>query len=75
MANTPSANDLQAAFAFLRFDPIVGKPSYKTILKLETQATRNAASVVIRLPPTHTNLSGIVKQPVVYILRVGAPFP
>ena len=42
---------------------------------METQATRNAATVVIRLPPSNTNLSVIVKQPTVYILRVGAPVP
>ena len=75
MTNAPSANDLRAAFTFSRFDPIVGKLFYKTLFKLETQATRNAATVVIRLPPPHTNLSGIVEQPVVYILQVGAPFP
>ena len=45
------------------------------VSKLETQATRNAATVVIRLPQPHTKLSGIVKQPAVYILRVVAPFP
>ena len=75
MANAPSANDLRAAFTFLRLDPIVGKPSYKKLFKLETQATRNAATVIICLPPPYTNLSGIVEQPTVYILRVGAPFP
>ena len=73
--NAPSADYLQAAFIFSRFDPIEGGPSYKTLFKLETQATRNAATVVIRLSPPHTNLSGIVKQPAVYVLRVEAPFP
>ena len=73
--NAPSADGIRAAFTFLRFDPIVGEPSYKTLFKLETQATRNAATVVIRLSPPHTNLSGTVKQPAVYILRVGVPFP
>ena len=75
MVNAPSADDLRADFTFSRFNPIKGKPSYETFFKLETQATRNAATVVIRLPPPHTNLSGIVEQPAVYILRVGAPFP
>ena len=75
MENAPSADDLRAAFTFLWFDPIVGEPSYETLFKLETQATRNAAKFVIRLPPPHTNLYGIFKQPVVYILQVGAPFP
>ena len=27
------------------------------------------------LPPPHTNLAGIIKQPAVYIVRFGAPFP
>ena len=75
MTNTPSAYDLQVAFTFSRFDPIVGEPYYKTLFKLETQATRNAVTAVIRLLPPHTNLSGIVEQTAVYILRVGAPFP
>ena len=75
IANAPSADDLRAAFTFSRFDPIVGEPSYKTLFKFETQATCNAATVVIRLPSPHTNLSGIVKHPAVYILQVGSPFP
>ena len=75
MANAPSTVDLRAAFKLSRFDPIVGKPSYETLFNLETQTTCNAATVVILLPPPHTNLSVIVKQPTVYILRVGAPFP
>ena len=74
IVNAPSANDLRAAFMFSRFDPIVGEPSYETLFKLENQATRNAATVVIRLPPPHMTLSGIVKQPAVYILRVGSHF-
>ena len=65
VANAPSPNDLQAAFMFSRFDPTVGKPSYETLLKLETQATRNAATVVICLPPTHKNPYGIFEQPAV----------
>ena len=75
MVNAPSADDLRAAFIFLRFDPIAGEPSYEILFKLVTQVTRNAATVLIRLPPPHPNLSGIVKQPAVYILRVRAPFP
>ena len=75
MANAPSTDDLRAALTFSRFDPIVGEPSYETLFKLETQATRNDAAVVIRLHPPHTNLSGIVEHPAVYILRVGPPFP
>ena len=75
MANAPSAYDLRSAFTFSQFDPIVGKPSYETLFKFETQATHNTATVVIRLPPSHTNLYGIVEHPVFYILRVGAPLP
>ena len=75
MITIPSADDIKAAFTFAKFDPIVGEPSYDTLYKLETQATRNAATVTIGLPPPHTNLSGIVEQPAVYALRVGAPFP
>ena len=69
-ANAPYADDLRAAFALSRFDPIVGKPSYKKLFKLETQATRNTTTVVIHLTPPHTNLYGIVEKPTVYILRV-----
>ena len=75
MVSSPSADDLRAAFTFTRFDPIQGEPSYESLYKLETQATRNAATVAVRLPPPHINLSGIVEQPAVYVLRVGAPFP
>ena len=42
---------------------------------METQATRNAATFVLRLPPPYKNLSGIVEQPVVYILWVRTPLP
>ena len=75
MENAPSADDLQEAFILSRINLIVGKPYYETRFKLETQSTRNAATVVIRLPPTHTNLSGIIKQPAVYMSRVVPPFP
>ena len=75
MENAPSVNDLRLAFTFSRFNLIVVELSYEKLFRLETQAARNAATVVIRLPPPHTNLSGIVKQPAVYILLVGAPFP
>ena len=42
---------------------------------METQASRNAATVIIRLPAPDTNLSSIVEKPAVYISWVGAPFP
>ena len=74
-ANSPSADDLRAAFTFLQLDPIFGNPYYKTLFKLETQATSNAATVIICFPPPHTNLYGIIEHPAVYILEVGAPFP
>ena len=75
VANAPSENDIREAFSFSRFQPILGKPSYKTLFKLETQATRNAATFVIRLLSPHKNLAGNVEQTAVYILQVGAPFP
>ena len=53
MGNTPSADGLRAAFTFLRFDSIFVEPSYEKKFKLETRATRNAATVVIRLHPPH----------------------
>ena len=59
----------------MRFKPIAGEPSYEILFKLVTQETRNAAAVVIRLPPPQSNLYGIVEHPAVYILWVGAPFP
>ena len=65
MVNALSADDLRAAFTFSRFDPIKDKPSYETLFKLETQATRNTETVVIRLPLPYTNLSGIAEQPAV----------
>ena len=61
MANSPSDDDLRSAFTFLRLDPIFGEPSYETLFKLETQATRNTTTVEIRLPPSHTNLYDIIK--------------
>ena len=71
----PSADAIKSAFTFQAFDNIVGEPTYDTLYKLETQATRNAATVTVRLTPPHTNLSGIVEQPAVYSVRVGSPFP
>ena len=73
--NIPSADDIKAAFTFSTFTNIDGEPSYQTLYRLEIQATRNAATVAIRLPPPHTNCSGLVEQPAMYVLRVGAPFP
>lgn len=70
----PSADAIKSAFTFQAFDNIVGEPTYDTLYKLETQATRNAATVTVRLTPPHTNLSGIVEQPAVYSVRVGSPF-
>ena len=75
MVNAPSTDDLQEVFTFSPFDPIVGEPSYETLFKLETQATRNSETVIIHFLLPHTNLYEIVKQSVVYILRLGEPFP
>ena len=75
MAPTPSADDIKAAFTFNAFERMTGEPTYTILYKLETQATRNAATVSIRLNPPHINCAGIVEQPAVYVLRVGVPFP
>ena len=75
LTDAPSAKDIKTGFTYQRFDPIRGEPSYKTIHNLEKQATRNAATVAIRLNPPHIDLSGIVKQPAVYVLCTGGPFP
>ena len=72
--NAPSADDIKAAFTFQSFDRVIGEPSYTTLYKLETRATRNAVTFAIRLNPPHINCAGIVEQPAVYALRVGAPF-
>ena len=75
MTTAPTADAIKTSFTFAQFDQIVGEPTYSTLYKLETQATRNAATVSIRLPPPHTNCSGIVEQLAVYVLRAGGPFP
>ena len=75
MTTAPTADAIKTAFTFPTFDRIVGEPTYNTLYKLETQATRNAATVTVRLPPPHINCSGLVEQPAVYVLRVGGPFP
>ena len=74
MTTAPTADAIKTSFTFAQFDQIVGEPTYSTLYKLETQATRNAATVSIRLPPPHTNCSGIVEQLAVYVLRAGGPF-
>ena len=73
--STPSQDDIKTSFPFPALDKLIGEPTYETINKLETQVIRNAATVEITLPPPHHNLSGIVEQPAVYILRTGGPFP
>ena len=73
--SAPSADDIKSAFTYPTLTTIVGEPTYQTIYKLEMQATRNAATVSLRLPPPHTNCSGLVEQPAIYVMRVGAPFP
>ena len=65
--NIPSADDIKAAFTFSTFTKIDGEPTYQTLYRLEIQATRNAATVAIRLPPPHTNCSGLVEQPAMYV--------
>ena len=73
--STPSVEDIKLAFPYPTFDKIQGEPNYESIHKLETQAIRNAATVEIALPPPHGNLSGIIEQAQVYLMRIGAPFP
>ena len=73
--NIPSANDIKAAFNFASFTKIVGEPTYQLLYKLEIQATRDAATVSIKLPPPHTNFSRIVEKSEIYALCVGGPFP
>ena len=73
--NVPSADDIKAAFTFQSFDRVIGEPTHTTLCKLETQDTRNAVKVAIRLNPPDINCAGIVEQPAVYDLHDGAPFP
>ena len=73
--STPSQDDIKTSFPFPALDKLIGEPTYETINKLETQVIRNAATVEITLPLPHHNLSGIVEQPAVYLLRTGGPFP
>ena len=73
--STPSQDDIKTSFPFSTLDKLIGEPTYESINRLETQVIRNAATVEITLPPPHHNLSGIVEQPQVYILRTGGPFP
>ena len=70
-----TANEIKALFPFPRFDPIAGIPTYNSLWKLEIQAIRNTATVEISLPPPHKNLSGLVEQQQMYLLRTGGPFP
>ena len=75
MYSFTSADDIKASFTFPTLDRLDGEPTYDSLNRLETQATRNASTVSIRLAPPHTNLSGLVEQPTVYVLRTGGPFP
>lgn len=73
--STPTLEDIKISFAYPLFDKIQGEPTYDTVHKLQTQATRNSTSVEIGLPPPHNNLAGIVEQPQVYLIRMRAAFP
>ena len=70
-----TADEVKALFPFPRLDPIVGEPNYRNLQKLETQVIRNAATIDSGLAHPHNDLSGIVEQTPIYILRVGTPFP
>ena len=54
LANAPSPDNLRSAFTFLRFHPIVGELSYETLFKLETQAIRNAVTIVFTYQRTRS---------------------
>ena len=73
--STPTPEDIKSSFPYTNFDKITGEPTYTSIRKLEIQAIRNAATVEISLPPPNKNLSGLVEQQQMYLLRTGGPFP
>ena len=72
--STPTVEDIKTSFLLPIFDKIIGEPTYDTIRKLEIQAIRNAATIEITINPPHNNLSGIVEQNNIYILRTGTLF-
>ena len=61
MASAPSADYIKPVFTFRRFDKVVGEPTYTLLYKVETQATINVATVLMRLNPPHIKYAGIVK--------------
>ena len=71
--NTPPVEDIKISFPFPALDTIQGDPNYESTKKLEIQTTRHASTVEIILPPLHRNLSGIIEQPKVHMLREGGP--
>jgi hypothetical protein len=70
----PSVDDLKAGFVYKRLDPIGGEPTYATLQCLFTQLIRNATSVASQLCGGHFGLSGLAKDPAVYLLRTGTQF-
>ena len=70
----PSADDLCAGFTFPSVDPIIGKPAYKTLARLQTQLIRNATTVSSTLGGGRFGLAGIVEPADVYLLRTGYVF-
>ena len=74
-SKAPSNDEIKAGFQFQILDKIAGEPSYDTLRHLEVHVTHNATTVEISLPLPHTDLSGLVEQPNIYLLRTGAAFP
>jgi hypothetical protein len=70
----PSVEDLKAGFVYERLDPISGEPTYATLQRLFTQLIRNATSVSSRLGGGQFGLSGLAKDPAVYLLRTRTHF-
>ena len=70
----PLQDNIKISFPFPTLDKLIRETTYESINTLETQVIRNAATVEINLPPTHHNLSRIVEQLQVYIIRTGGPF-
>ena len=70
----PMLEENNGRFPYLVLVKRVREPLYNTKLSLEIQITRSTATVTLQLPASHTDLSGLVKQDVVYVLRTAALF-
>ena len=72
--NAQSADDIKTGFVFQRLEPIVGKPTYRTLDLAHTQCIRNATTVTSRLGGGAHGHAGLVEFPDVYLLRTGHHF-